>query len=179
MDKATDSDWSIPKDGVIDVPDELAPLFNSVGNQFQFVEFSGKNKTIATAHIVQKAQEFFSNNRQLLITAPNDKPSVATTDAQSDEADHKNSLSWKERVEKEADRCGVEWDAFTAGANWAKEIYEKEQVEPLKGEVEEYSRNLKNAADFGGKLIQEKIALQEENKRLKEALEKIAAILYL
>lgn len=60
------TDWSIPENGSIDVPDELMPLFNKVGFQFRFVRFSGKDEVIAIAHIVQAAQKFFSENPHLL-----------------------------------------------------------------------------------------------------------------
>ena len=56
-----EKDWAIPDaEGNINVPDELYPLFNSVGFQMRFVNISGKNEIIACAHIVQKAQEFFA-----------------------------------------------------------------------------------------------------------------------
>lgn len=52
-------DWSVPNEGTIDVPDDLFPFMNKVNFQFGFVLISGKNETIAAAHIVQGAEEFF------------------------------------------------------------------------------------------------------------------------
>ena len=53
------ADWSIPDDqGNINVPDELAPLFNKVATQLRFHTISGKNEVITVAHIVQYADEY-------------------------------------------------------------------------------------------------------------------------
>jgi hypothetical protein len=59
-------DWTKPKNGSIDVPDELMPLFNKVGMQLRFHRLSGKNEILTVAHIVKHSQEFFSKNKHLL-----------------------------------------------------------------------------------------------------------------
>lgn len=60
--------WNEPaEDGFIHVPDELDEIVNSVGMQFNFVQFSGKNQNQAICDIVYKCQQFFTNqqNKQL------------------------------------------------------------------------------------------------------------------
>lgn len=65
----TKKDWSEPDaEGMIDVPDELMPLFNKVGMQFRFFQFSGKSDVLCIAHIIQLSQEFFKKNPELLNT---------------------------------------------------------------------------------------------------------------
>lgn len=60
-------DWTKPnKDGIIDVPDELMPLFNQIGMQMRFATISGKNEVLTIAHMVYKAHKFFSENPELL-----------------------------------------------------------------------------------------------------------------
>lgn len=58
--------WTEPKDGTIDVPDMLMPLFNKVGIQLRFHTISGKNEVLTIAHIVEKSREFFSQHPDLL-----------------------------------------------------------------------------------------------------------------
>ena len=55
------SDWTKVDGDNIDVPDELMPLFNSIGNQLRFHTISGKNEMLTVAHMVYKAQKFFSD----------------------------------------------------------------------------------------------------------------------
>jgi hypothetical protein len=63
-----DKDWTIPDaEGNIDVPDELMPLFNTVGTQIRFHTISGRNEVESIARIVYKSQKFFSKNPKLLI----------------------------------------------------------------------------------------------------------------
>lgn len=53
-------DWTIPdEDGNINVPDELMPLFNSIGFQFRFHTISGENEILCIARATKRAQEFF------------------------------------------------------------------------------------------------------------------------
>jgi hypothetical protein len=62
IEKQIKKDWSVPDEKeMINVPDELEPLFNKIGFQFRFVEFGIKNQVIAVAHVVQAAEEFFTN----------------------------------------------------------------------------------------------------------------------
>jgi hypothetical protein len=58
--------WTEPKDGVLDVPDCLMPLFNKIGMQIRFHTFSGKDEIITIAHILEASRKFFSNNPQYL-----------------------------------------------------------------------------------------------------------------
>jgi hypothetical protein len=58
--------WTKPVNDEIDVPDELVPLFNKVGMQFRFVQYSNLNEYLAMAHIVEAARKFFSKNKHLL-----------------------------------------------------------------------------------------------------------------
>jgi hypothetical protein len=55
-------DWAFEKDGVIDVPDDLMPLFNKVGTQLRFHTISGKSEVETVAHILWNAQKFFAEN---------------------------------------------------------------------------------------------------------------------
>lgn len=57
--KEKTADWSIPDENDnIQVPDELAPLFNKVATQLRFHTISGKSEVITVAHIVQHAAEY-------------------------------------------------------------------------------------------------------------------------
>jgi hypothetical protein len=59
-------DWTEVKEGIIDVPDELMPLFNKVGTQLRFHTISGKTEVETIAHIIWNAQKFFIENPNLL-----------------------------------------------------------------------------------------------------------------
>lgn len=52
-------DWTVQKDGVINVPDEFDRLVNYIGNQFQFVKHSGKNWLESVCDIAFFSQKFF------------------------------------------------------------------------------------------------------------------------
>lgn len=58
--------WTEIKNGSIDVPDCLMPLFNQVGTQLRFHKISGKNEIVTIAHIVEKARIFFKENPKAL-----------------------------------------------------------------------------------------------------------------
>lgn len=53
-------DWTEPDEaGMINVPDELIPLFNKIGHQFRLHTISGKNEVLSIAHCVWNAEQFF------------------------------------------------------------------------------------------------------------------------
>jgi hypothetical protein len=52
--------------GIVDVPDELMPLFNKIGIQFNFVALSDKNEMLAVCDTMQVAYNFFKENKHLL-----------------------------------------------------------------------------------------------------------------
>ncbi|MES2620228.1 MAG: hypothetical protein V4615_05180 [Bacteroidota bacterium] len=80
MDK---QDWSIPDEkGIMHIPDALDPLWNKIGMQFRFVQYSGKSEVIAVAHIIQLAQDFFSKHPHLL----NNIPTAPVCDATKDDS---------------------------------------------------------------------------------------------
>lgn len=55
-------DWAEPDDrGMIDVPDELMPLFNKVGTQLRFHTISGKSEVLTVAHIICQAEKFYGS----------------------------------------------------------------------------------------------------------------------
>lgn len=55
--------WNIAdKDGNIDLPDELFPLFNKVGIQIRLHRISGKNEYATIADIIYLAHKFFTEN---------------------------------------------------------------------------------------------------------------------
>lgn len=59
-------DWTKPKDGVLDVPDCLMPLFNKIGNQIRFHTISGKDEILTIANMLEASRQFFSKNPELL-----------------------------------------------------------------------------------------------------------------
>jgi hypothetical protein len=65
--KPEPENWSIPdKDGNINIPDELDPLFNKLGFQLRFHTISGKNEIATIASMCYIAQKFFNelNNKK-------------------------------------------------------------------------------------------------------------------
>ena len=58
--------WNKPDGDVIDVPDELMPLFNKIGTQIKFLTISGKNEVQTVADILEGTRKFFSENKNLL-----------------------------------------------------------------------------------------------------------------
>lgn len=60
-------DWTEVVNGVIDVPDELMPLFDKVGMQLRFHTISGKGEVETIADIVYSAQKFFGEHPELTI----------------------------------------------------------------------------------------------------------------
>jgi hypothetical protein len=54
------------ENGEIDIPDELMPLFNKLGNQMCFHKISGKNEVLTIAHMVFISREFFEKHPELL-----------------------------------------------------------------------------------------------------------------
>jgi len=52
-------DWTVVEGDQINVPDELMPLFNSIGMQLRFHTISGKSEVLTVAHMVRKAEMFF------------------------------------------------------------------------------------------------------------------------
>lgn len=61
-----DPKWIEVVDDCINVPDELIPLFNSVGTQIRFFALCDKEEVTTVAHIVEKSRQFFSKNKELL-----------------------------------------------------------------------------------------------------------------
>ena len=53
------AEWNKAIDGVINVPDELDDIVNSVGMQFNFVRYSGKNELQAICDVVKMCQDYF------------------------------------------------------------------------------------------------------------------------
>ncbi|MBC7486069.1 MAG: hypothetical protein H7282_04900 [Cytophagaceae bacterium] len=62
------ADWTVAdKDGTINIPDELAPLFNKLGFQMRFVLLSDKNEIQAVVDMCWLAQKFFSEHPEALL----------------------------------------------------------------------------------------------------------------
>jgi hypothetical protein len=62
-------DWTIPdKDGIINIPDKLDPLFDRLGMQLRFHTISGKSEVQTIVDMTAIAQKFFMKNPELLKT---------------------------------------------------------------------------------------------------------------
>ncbi len=60
-------EWTKPDaNGVINLPDELDPLFNKLGMQMRFYSISGKNELQTVVDMVAIAHKFFSEHPDLL-----------------------------------------------------------------------------------------------------------------
>lgn len=57
-------DWTKPKDGIIEMPDHLDPLFHKLGMQLRFHTLSGKNEMTTICHMVRIAEEFFLSEKE-------------------------------------------------------------------------------------------------------------------
>jgi hypothetical protein len=65
----TKTDWTEVKDGNIEVPDHLMPLFNKIGIQMRLHTISGKNEMLTICHILRHAELFFDEQRSNEILA--------------------------------------------------------------------------------------------------------------
>ena len=70
MSKIEDN-WTEIVDGYIEVPDELMPLINNIGNQVRFHTISGKSFEKTICDIAEISRKFYSKNKDLLIEEDN------------------------------------------------------------------------------------------------------------
>jgi hypothetical protein len=60
------TDWSPESsDGIVELPDELDPLFNKLGMQLRFHTISGKEEAGTIIDMVYIAQKFFTQHPEL------------------------------------------------------------------------------------------------------------------
>lgn len=71
MEKTEIKDWTVPVDGIINVPDELDPLINKIAFQFQLYNISQRfGEAEMLCRIAYVAQKFFTEQLKPLDTLP-------------------------------------------------------------------------------------------------------------
>ena len=68
MSEENEKDWcEVDENGNIDIPDELMPLFNSIGMQIRFLTIVGESEVMTIARILRAAQKFFTRSQEVAI----------------------------------------------------------------------------------------------------------------
>ena len=92
----------IDKDGNVELPDHLEPLFQKLGMQMRFHTISGKNELLTVIHMCQIAEEFFrkqcegkklSDTNEPQLQQPNVSNSVCLSGRNYDDCEiHSNNI---------------------------------------------------------------------------------------